>query len=312
MPSTPIRDSFRSTWRCPGLVPAEIAWRWSAGAAFWALLVLSFIEYFGSLEVSKANEFLWKIGYPPLAAEALADTIAGSGHKLLMMAAILIPGTAIVWTVAAAIGRTATLRAMMPERTVRFRTMLGISFFRSAALLASLIGFAGVFAIAQRLYSDGPGTVSHPARAIWTLLPGWLLVGLIWSLANWFLSLAPVVAVEQNCDAVAASIGSVRLVGERLRPFLRVSAAFGAIHLVAFAFFSVVSGLPFMFLAVSVKLVFILLVLVTLVYFAIVDFLYIARLGAYAALAGGDSAEVSVSDGHSAATAATSSTLKAT
>ncbi len=311
MDSSPIRDGFRATWRSRGLVPAEIAWRWSAGAAFWALLVLSFIEYFGSLEVSKANEFLWKIGYPPAAAEALADTIAGSGHKLLMMAAILIPGTAIIWTVAAAIGRTATLRAMMPERVVRFRAMLGISFFRSAACLAALVGFAGVFVLAQRLYSDRPGIEPHPERAIWTLILGWLFVGIVWSVVNWLLSIAPVVAVEQNCDSIAASIGIVRLVGERLRPFLRVSAAFGALHLVVFVVFSVLSGFPFMFLAVSVKLVLILLVLVTLVYLAIVDFLYIARLGAYAVLAKGASAEVSISDDYLASTAATSSTLNA-
>ncbi len=298
MTSTPIRDGFRATWRSRGLVPAEIFWRWAAGAAFWALLILSFIEYFGSLEVSKANEFLWKLGYPPLAAEALVDTIAGSGNKLLMIAAILIPGTAIIWTFAAAIGRTATLRVLMPERTVRFRTMLGISFFRSAALLAALVAFAGVFTIAQRLYSDGPGIEPHPARAIWTLILGWLLVGCVWSVANWFLSLAPVVAVEQNCDALAASIGSVRLVGERLGPFVRVSAAFGALHLLAFGLFSVISGFPFMFLAVSVKLVLILLVLMTLFYFAIVDFLYIARLGAYTALAKNESRIPGVEAGH--------------
>jgi hypothetical protein len=285
--ASPIRDGFRSTWRAPGLVPAEIAWRWAAGGAACALLVLSFIEYAGSLNVSGGNWFLWKIGYPPAAAEAFANTIAGSGHKLLAIAAVLIPGFAIIWTFAATIGRTATLRAMMIGRIVRFRTMLALNFFRAAAALAGLICFAGVFAIAMVLYSDGPGTVPHSERSTWILLVGWALVVYAWSIANWFLSLVPVVAVEQNCDAIAAIGGTVSVLMDRPGKFIRLSTIFGLFHLLAFIVFSGVSFLPLMLAAVVPgKVVLALLALLTMAYFAIADFLYIARLGAYASLAG--------------------------
>jgi hypothetical protein len=248
--------------------------------------VLSFIEYAGSLKVSGGNWFLWKLGYPAAAVEALANTIAGSGHKLLAIAAVLVPGIAIMWTLAAAIGRTATLRAMMVGRVVRFRTMLALNFFRATVTLAALIGFAGVFAIAMALYSDGPGTVPHAERSTWTLIVGWTVVTYLWSLANWLLSLAPVVAVEQNCDALAAISGTVRVCVEHAGTFFRLTAVFGVLHLLAFIVFSGVSFFPLMLLAaVPGKVVLILLALVTMAYFAIVDFLYIARLGAYAALA---------------------------
>jgi hypothetical protein len=281
--ATPIRDGFRATWRCPGLVPAEIAWRWVAGGAFWALLILSFHEYAASLEVSKGNWFVWKLGYPPAAIQAFANSIAGSGHKLLTIAAILIPGMAVIWTVAASIGRAATLRAIMPERPVCFRTMLGINFFRSALMLAALIGYAGVFAIAMTIYSDGPGTVPHPERSTWVLLVGWAVVAYLWSVANWFLSLAPVMAVEENCDAVAAAIASVRVFGERIGPFIRVNVIFGALHLLVFVAFTAISFLPLLFAAaVSFRILLLVMGLVTIGYFAVIDFLYIARLGAYA------------------------------
>src|SRR5512146_223474 len=109
MSSSPIRDGFRTTWRSPGLFVAEIAWRWAAVGALWALLLTSFFEYAANLEVSRLNWMLWKIGYPPAAVQALASTIAGSGHRLLIIAAILIPGMAVIWTVAASLGRAATL-----------------------------------------------------------------------------------------------------------------------------------------------------------------------------------------------------------
>jgi hypothetical protein len=284
--STPIRDGFRAIWRAPGLVPAEIAWRWAAGGAFWALLLLSFIEYAGSLKVSPLNWFFWKLGYPPLSAQAFADTIAGSGHKLLAIAAVLIPGMAILWTFAASIGRTATLRAIVPEGTVRFRTMLALNFLRAAALLAALIGFAGVYAIAMALYSDGPGTLPHAGRSTWMLLVGWTLVAYLWSVVNWFLALAPVVAVERNCDALAAMSGSMRILAERPGRFFRVNVIFGGMHLLAFIVFATVALFALMLVAaIPGKVVLGLLLLVILAYFAVADFLYMARLGAYAEIA---------------------------
>ncbi len=284
--STPIRDGFRSTWRTPGLVPAEIAWRWAAGGALWALLTLSFIEYAGSLKVSGGNWFLWKLGFPTAAAEALANTIAGSGHKLLAIAAVLVPGFAIIWTVAASIGRTVTLRALNTYRVVRFRTILALNFLRAATALAGLVGLAGVFAIAMALYSDGPGTVPHPDRSTWILLLGWIIVAKLWFVTNWFLSLAPVIAVEQNCDALAAISGSVRVFREQLGQFFRLNAVFGGLHLLALIVFGVASFFPLMLLAaVPGKVVLALLMLVMMAYFAVVDFLYIARLGAYATVA---------------------------
>jgi len=283
--TSPIRDGFRGIWRAPALIPAEISWRWAAGGAFWALLALSFIEYAASLKVSRGNWFLWKLGYPPLSAQTLADTIAGSGHKLLAIAAVLIPGIAIIWTFAAALGRTATLRTMMSERIVSFRTMLALNFFRAALTLAAFIGFAGVFTIAMQLYSDGPGTVPHPARSMWVLLLGWTLVAYLWTVMNWFLSVAPVIAVEQNCDALVAITETLRAFGNRVGGFFGVSVAFCALHIAAFMIFTGAALFPLMLAsAVPGKVVLALLCLVTLAYFAVVDFLYLARLGAYVTL----------------------------
>lgn len=255
------------------------------GGAACALFVLSFIEYAGSLKVSGSNWFLWKLGYPPAAAQAFTDTIAGSGHKLLAIAAVLVPGIAAIWTFAATIGRTASLRVFMPERSVRFPTMLALNFFRATVTLAAVIGVAGMFAIAMTLYSDGPGTVPHPARSTWILLVGSTIVVYAWSVANWFLSLVPVVAVEQNCDALAAVSATVRVLGEQAGPFFRLNTTFGGLHLLAFFIFTALSFFPLMLLTtVPGQLVLLLFVLVALAYFAIVDFLYVVRLGAYATL----------------------------
>jgi hypothetical protein len=278
MPSSPIRDGFRATWRMPGLVPAEISWRWAVAGAFWALVLLSFVEYAASLPVSRLDWILWKIGYPPLAANAFTSTIAGSGYKMLRIAAVLVPGIAVIWTFAGALGRTATLQAIT-GRSVRFRTMLALSFLRAALALAAITSFAGVFELAMQSSKEAAN-----GRAVWILIPGWILVAYSWAVANWFLSFAPVIAAEGGRGVLAAISDSGRVFGERLGSFLRVNGVFGALHLLTFLFLAAAGFLALVLVGpVAGKAV--ALIVIGLLYFGLVDFLFVARLAAYATLA---------------------------
>jgi hypothetical protein len=285
--STPVREGFRAIVRQPFLAVGEIAWRWGFGAAFWALVIASTFEYLNALPVTPLNWLMWKTGLPPLMSEALSATIAGSGYKLLRITAVLVPGLLFVWTLAAALGRTATLRAMLPLRTVGFRTVLSLSFLRAALVLAGFISLLGVFAMAARAYTDGPGTVPHAGRATATLLLVGALVYYCWSVLNWFLSLAAVLAAFSGDDVISSLSRTLSTFNHRKRKFFAVSAAFGALHLFAFLVFTAIAffalglagGLPG-------KMMFVVLAAVTLAYFAVADMLYIARLAAYAAIVG--------------------------
>ncbi|HYG97546.1 MAG TPA: hypothetical protein VD837_00335 [Terriglobales bacterium] len=284
-----MRDGFRAVFRQPSIILAEISWRWAFGAAFWALLLLSFMEYFKSLEVSAIDWLMWKTGFPPFMLQALAGTIEGSGFKLLRIAAILLPGCAVLWALAATFGRTATLRALVePVARPRLRTIFGLSFLRAALTLAGVLSLLGIYFFAARSYVSAPGQLPNAGRAFVILLLGGALATYIWSVASWILALAPAVATIERCDALTAIGRAVGRVGALSGRFMRVGWAFGSLHFLAFVL-ATGSGMFALGLASLLpgEAVLFVLAMVALAYFAVVDGLYIARLAAYLALLDG-------------------------
>jgi hypothetical protein len=74
---------------------------------------------------------------------------------------------------------------------------------------------------------------------------------------------------------------------EHSRPVIAVSTWTGLAHLVAFSIASTAVSLPLAFIQVAPwRLVVAVIILVTLVYFAVVDWLYIVRLAGYVFIAG--------------------------
>jgi hypothetical protein len=283
--STPIRDGFRLVTRQPSLVLGEIIWRWCFGAAFWVLLVLSFSEYLRSLPVSNLDWLMWKSGIPPLMSEAFGNTIKGSGYKLLRIATVLLPAYAVLWTFSASFGRAASLRSLIPDSAPRLRTLLGINFLRAALALAAIIGLIGAFGLATRAYAPRlPEVLPHPGRATAVVVCLGGFVWLVWSIGNWILGLATVNASsgQNTLGSVAAAL---RETSNRIGRYVGIGAAFGALHLLAFA---ICTWLVFMALSTASllpgKVVVALLAVVTLAYFAVADFLYIARLASYVSL----------------------------
>jgi len=280
--ASPVRDGFAAAFRQPLLLLGELTWRWSFGAAFWALAVLSCIEYLGTLPVTPLSWLMWRTGIPPLMSQAFTATIAGSGFRLLRIAAVLVPGYAVLWTVAYGLGRFATLRALLPNRTVSLRSMFGLGFFRAALTLAGLIGFAGAFAMATRAYSDGPGAPPHAATAVWILVLVIALIAYLWSLLCWFLTLAGVMAALGGGDAISCCGSAVSAFRQRKASFIGTDVAFAALHLVIFVAFTFIAFFALGFAGVlpgwgTVAL----LIAIALLYFAIIDCLHMAKLAAY-------------------------------
>src|SRR5208282_5477206 len=102
---------------------------------------------------------------------------------------------------------------------------------------------------------------------------------------NWFLSLAALLVVSRGEDTFGAMAAAIDLCRDRPGPVFAVGTWFGLAHLGAFtiatflALFAVglLGALP-----ATVTLVGVLLV--TLLYFGVADFLYIGRLAAYVAI----------------------------
>jgi hypothetical protein len=291
MGKSPTSEGLRMVWRTPSLWMAEVAWRWCFGAGSLLLGALSATEFLRSLKFSAADMLFLRSKNPMLVSMAVTNVLEGSGARLLRVAAVLLPGMAILWTFAAALGRTATLKVILqesaegggePGRVSRFRGVLGTSFLRAAAALAAVVGFFGAAIIAGRVAGGNPGA------AIAVFLCAGVVVALTWSAVNWVLSLAAIFPARDGSDSMTAVAQAVELFRRHPGRFFATSTWFGLMHSGIFLIASFVAVFPAAALGKATTAAILALAVITLLYFACVDALYIARLAAYVAIAEDD------------------------
>ncbi len=285
---SPTLEGFKLMFRRSSFGFAEIAWRWSFGAAVTVLLGFSFVEYLDTLPVSGADRFLLNTHHPYFISRALAHILSGSGERVALAAAVLGTSLALLWILVSSGGRAITLRALLtylwtkqPEREFPFRlsSLWGLSFLRAIAGLALSIGGVGAMVLAGMVTSP-----EHPApgSAFLVFLTVGVIVFLAFAVVNWFLSMAGLFVVARNCDTFSAMNYATGFLREHLGGVLASSFWFGLAHLVAFSVATSAVGFPLGFASILPRGAVLLGVLVvTLLYFAVADFLYIGRMGAY-------------------------------
>ncbi len=281
--SSPVTDGFRTAFREPAIVLAEIAWRWTFGLAALALAIGSLFAYLDTVTVSKAEILALRGHSLWLIADAIGHILHG-GSRLVRAAAIVLPAVFLLWVVAATIGRVATLKALLRrEGRVALWPQLGLNFLRASVALASVVGYLGAVIIAGRTASSDADVRPGIFLSVFVVLGA--AVTMVRSRVNWFFSLGAIPAAREGHDTFTAIGEAVGLFRRHAGKFAGAGAVFGAIHSVLFAFCTVVCLLA-LSLAGKVPLaatVF-LLTVITMAYFAAVDFLYIARLAAYVAI----------------------------
>ncbi len=167
--------------------------------------------------------------------------------------------------------------------TSPFPALLRLHFLRVAVALAALSGFAGAAILAG---FASPSANPQPGLAFSIFLPLAFLVGFLWWALNWLLSLASMFAVRDGEDAVGAIVAAVALFRERTGAVMAVSTWTGLAHIVIFVMASTAASVPLAFAGiVPWRLVLAADVVVTLGYFAVADWLYMARLAGYVCIA---------------------------
>jgi hypothetical protein len=306
---SPTLEGFRSVFRRPALPLAEVAWRWSFGAAAFVLLGLGFIEYLDTLPVSNLDLLLLRTRHPWLISQAFLHIFHGSGLRFVLAGMLLFSALAILWIFIASVGRAATLdtilsymrtRALAAQRSTlqgvdtisgtatahssswRFRSMAALHFLRAALALAACAGCVGAIIFAGFFSSD---TDPHPGLVFFLALIISLLIWLAWSSISWFLALASIFVVSSKKDTFAALASAVSLCHDRFGSVMAVGTWFGVAHLVLFIVATSVVTFPLAFVhALPVGFVLLAILLLTLAYFAVVDTLHIGRLAGYVAI----------------------------
>ncbi len=277
---SPFRYGIRRAAGDPALVLAEIGWRWAFGAAALAISAYALGRLLATTHLSDADLLALRSRTPVLIADAVTHILRDAWPKLVTASAIVLPSLAVLWTIAAALGRAATLRALRHQERVAVRPILEISFLRAALALAAVLAWLAAFIVAG--LAAVQGEQNSPGVFLVVFLALSFLVGLLWSVLNWYLSVAPVFAAEGGRDSLGSIAEAARAVRSNRRGFSSVSSVFGLLRLLAVAI-ATIAGLMPLALAGSAPsgVVLGLMGLVALVYFAFADFLYIARLAAY-------------------------------
>ena len=287
MPSpAPVRDGFRAIWRQPSIFLAELAWRWSWGGAAILLTGLALFEYLHTLIVTPTDLMLLRLRHPLAVSRALADIFHGSGPRVVHTVIVLIPALALLWILLGALGRFVTLRALVARATPDWvskpgslHALIGLHLLRVALALAGLLSFLGAGLVASLVTT--PKT-PHVGLAYLLFVPLAMLVSVIWSSVNWFLSFAAIFAVrdaEDTFGAIVAALDFSRRSGGKTS---MVGFWFGAMHLVAFIIGTTVIVYPLAVASlVPPGVTLALMGVILLVYFAVADWLYVARLAGY-------------------------------
>jgi hypothetical protein len=306
---SPTLEGFRAMFRRPSVSVAEIMWRWSFGTAACVLVAFGLVEYLDTLPVSNTDLWLLRTRHPFLISQAFSHILHGSAYRLVLAAIVMVSELALLWIFVAACGRGATLGPLLDyvqdradkvryelgvggpltidslsENTGgwRLRSLAGLHLLRVGLGLAACAGIVGA-----AILGGFVSTVTHPPPGTAFLLSFFfvLLVWMVWSSVSWFLSVASIFVVRRGRDTFAALSDAVDLCRDHLGPVMAVGTWFGLAHLVLFVIATSVISFPLAFAGfVPGGIVLSVILLLTLVYFAIVDTLYIGRLAGYVAI----------------------------
>src|SRR6516165_6988804 len=283
---SPTLAGFKAMFAQPSVGLAEIAWRWSFGAACATLLLVFGIEYLDTLPVSPGDSLLLRSRQPWLISHAMARILSGNTWRAMETSVALAVAFAIGWLGMASLGRGATIQALLAYfresqhsrsaggateelRPPDWCSLVGLNFLRVAGALAAGVGGLAAFLIGGAV---SPLKISTPAAAFLISLSVLVLVWSAWSVVNWFLSFA----------AIASAVDLVR---HRSAWVFAPGIWFALAHITVFVAATSIVALPlglagFLPPAVVIGGV----GLVTLLYFAAADFLYIGRLAAYVSI----------------------------
>jgi hypothetical protein len=314
MAISPTVEGFRAAFRRPSVTLAEIAWRWITGATAAAIFFFGLFEYLNSLPVTSGELLFLRSRQPYLIGQALAHIMRGSLGRVVMSALLATMLLGLLWIAAASVGRIATVRALLDhfrrdvaryvsagstakdggigdgERDVAsnvstnaFQSLTRLNFLRAVVAMAAAVGLLGAAILAG---FASPDKNPRPGLAFLLFMPLAGFVCLAWFALNWLLSLAAVFAVRDAEGVIDAITAAVAFCRERTGAVFAVSTWTWLAHLVAFVAATTVISMPMGLAAVLPwRLVVLGMLLVTLVYFALADWLYMARLAGYVCIA---------------------------
>jgi len=264
--------------RAPEVVLGEIVWRWAFGLTMCVLLIVSFHTYLFSIEISRAEYTTLKAFEPftwiAISLRVLHAIVGG----IRTMGPALVPALSLLWIALATVGRVMTVQALCVEKAKPdWRASLLLQALRVLITFSAILAYFGAGILMARTIDP----TIHFDATVFLSLVAMLIVGSIWVALNWFLSVAAIFSakgagisdsLQYSADLYFAGTSSVGILFSLMRTAALIATSF-------FSFFLFTAMLSGHWRGPFVGIVFL-----TMIYFAIADFLYMWRLATYIGL----------------------------
>ena len=289
--NSPFQEGFAALRDEPLLLPAELMWRWCFALAAWLLAVGAAALFLNSLNVSAFDRLLLGTAQPMLERSAFNHIFHGALLRMLWIKLIVLAGLTFMWSFAAALGRAASLRSLLAlfgsDHVDRAGWQLRPMF--QLHLLRALWTWIAISCLISAFLLGAAMQAQHAAGAAFFYVFGVALSIVFGVILNWMFGLTPLFCIRNQVnarEAISLTVGFCSRQGGRL---FVLSLGFLALRLVwAGAMFFLVLAPIGLGKHLAIGWVLLMMGALLLVYLAGADALYLARLGAFAALAGID------------------------
>lgn len=288
--SRAMRSAFSVIFREPVIYLSELVWRLAFTAAAALVVFYALLAYLDSLPVSNLDLFGLAGVVPGTAGLALKHIFRGSGPTLVRAVLAAIVGCAFLWWFASSMGRATTVAALFRVPRPAFRRFATLNGVRMLFAAMTALAYIGVVLLAMnRAQRAGGG--HDPETFYLFFVPLALIVGLLWSTIDWYLSLAPFASSER--EGLLAQLRAAADVSRaQSSQFFWVQVATGIpgflLKLAALFFFIFVLSLA---LETPAIIGWMIIVLYATAYAAVSTFLHLLRVAAYARIMDYDRAQ---------------------
>jgi hypothetical protein len=283
-PPNPITQGLRAVTRDPAIFLVEILWRWSFAVLACMLVAGVGLMLLGPLHVGPVWDNAWGSRDPQKMSQVVLGVVLILGVKVIMTAAVAVPlAITLLWSILSALGRFVTVKRLRAGLTsLRFGSVSALQLLRGfVGWLSFVLLFAAIFGEAL-IANRG----SKPDLLLYYLMvmPSVVVISAFWLTVNWYLSLAAVFGREGQSfrGALRQARQTVR---QQRSDFAGTGFVFLLFRVIVLLIATAICGLASGMVGSSPQGYFTLLIIVSLAYFAIADFLYMARMAAYLALA---------------------------
>ena len=279
MPRSPLSTGFRSILRRPSVFLIEVAWRWSFGGAAIVLLLSAGSLLLDSVTFTDNDRIAWQSrDFFLISQAALRFLHRLTGRPLVIIAAFVL-STSLLWLVISAIGRALTLKQLV-DGEISFRRVLVRHCYRVCLAWASIGAFIAVTAFCSyiALRERTPDYLIYYVL----LLPLALIVGIFWSVLNWYLSLGAVCTAIYGTQTTSTGRLTMFFLVGRLGEVTGLTFIFVLFRVAVFLLIFVIAILPARIASGEFSRVW--ATASGLIYLLTAYFLYVCRMASYISL----------------------------